>query len=292
MELRQIQYFQAVVKYNSFTEAAEQCHVSQSAISQQLRLLEEELGIQLTVRKGRSFELTPAGKHFYEKSLLLVADLNRLCLETVKIAQDNRVTLRIGYLIDYAGTELLDTINQFLSQYTNVDILLYKGTHEELYQKLLNDEVDFVLSDQRRKFSSDYVNVELCVRPICIEASELSDFADKVVVEINEIQEYPLILLASKDQESAEYDYYREILGFKNEFIFATNLEDARLLVVTKKGILPIEHNNQQVIPKGIKQIPVLKKGKPVTKKYCAFWRIDNSGYYIEEFGEQLKKQF
>lgn len=45
MELRQIQYFQAVVKYNSFTEAAEQCHVSQSAISQQLRLLEEELGI-------------------------------------------------------------------------------------------------------------------------------------------------------------------------------------------------------------------------------------------------------
>ena len=68
MLLRQIQYFQKVVECRSFTEAAEQCHISQSAISQQIRALEDELGFDLLIRRNRSFELTPAGEYFYHKS--------------------------------------------------------------------------------------------------------------------------------------------------------------------------------------------------------------------------------
>ena len=59
--LRQIQYFQAVVKNNSFSRAAEECHISQSAISQQVQALERELGFILLDRKNRTFTLTPAG---------------------------------------------------------------------------------------------------------------------------------------------------------------------------------------------------------------------------------------
>ena len=54
---RQIKYFQAVVRYHSFSEAAEACHISQSAISQQIQALERELGFLLLERKNRSFEL-------------------------------------------------------------------------------------------------------------------------------------------------------------------------------------------------------------------------------------------
>ena len=72
--LRQIQYFQAVVKNNSFSRAAEECHISQSAISQQVQALERELGFILLDRKNRTFTLTPAGAYFYQKSLILVDD--------------------------------------------------------------------------------------------------------------------------------------------------------------------------------------------------------------------------
>ena len=72
--LRQIQYFQAVVRNNSFSRAAEECHISQSAISQQVQALERELGFLLLERKNRTFSLTPAGAYFYQKSLILVAD--------------------------------------------------------------------------------------------------------------------------------------------------------------------------------------------------------------------------
>lgn len=68
MMLRQIQHFQAIVQQNSFTEAAELCHISQSGISRSIQALEDEIGAKLIVRKNRSFELTEAGEHFYKKS--------------------------------------------------------------------------------------------------------------------------------------------------------------------------------------------------------------------------------
>ena len=56
-----MKYFQAVVHNNSFSKAAEECHISQSAISQQIQALERELGFHLLKRKNRKFILTSAG---------------------------------------------------------------------------------------------------------------------------------------------------------------------------------------------------------------------------------------
>lgn len=72
--LKQIRYFQAVVRCKSFSQAAEECFISQSAISQQIQTLERELGVTLLHRENRKFSLTPAEEHFYQKSLLLTAD--------------------------------------------------------------------------------------------------------------------------------------------------------------------------------------------------------------------------
>ena len=75
--LRQIRYFQSVVRNNSFSEAAEECHISQSAISQQIMALERELGFPLLERKNRKFVLTPAGEHFYKKVWFWLPITNR-----------------------------------------------------------------------------------------------------------------------------------------------------------------------------------------------------------------------
>ena len=55
MLLKQIQYFQAVVENNSFSEAAEVCHISQSAISQQIKALEDDLGLLLSKERAAAF---------------------------------------------------------------------------------------------------------------------------------------------------------------------------------------------------------------------------------------------
>lgn len=63
--LKQLKYFQSVVRLNSFSEAAEENFISQSAISQQVQALERELGFLLLKRKNRSFTLTPAGEYHH-----------------------------------------------------------------------------------------------------------------------------------------------------------------------------------------------------------------------------------
>lgn len=77
-----------MVDNNSFTEAAEQCYISQSAISQQIQSLENELGIKLIQRKNRRFFMTPAGEYFYIHGKVILEEIENLRRETVKIGQE------------------------------------------------------------------------------------------------------------------------------------------------------------------------------------------------------------
>ena len=89
MLLRQMQYFVSVVNANSFTEAAEQMYISQSAISQQMRALEDELGVELIHREKRRFSLTPAGEYFYRNSLRVLDEVERLKRESVRVSKQD-----------------------------------------------------------------------------------------------------------------------------------------------------------------------------------------------------------
>ena len=159
--LKQLRYFQSVVQLNSFSEAAEENFISQSAISQQVQALERELGFQLLECKNRTFILTPAGAYFYQKSLILTADYERMCAEAAKIAKGEQAALKIGFLRGYTGTEFQRALALFLEKHPDVEVPVISGSHEKLYGFLRAGEADLVLNDQRRAFSDEYVNLLL-----------------------------------------------------------------------------------------------------------------------------------
>lgn len=226
--LRQIKYFQAVVRCGSFTQAAEECYISQSAISQQIQALEQELDIKLLVRGNRKFSVTPAGKYFYEKSLAFVADFEKLCRETVRIAHEDDPQLCIGYLKCYSGKEFQQAVEDFTRKYPDVVIHIISGNHEELYDELRLGRVDLILSDQRRAFSDEYVNSILTTSECYIEVAGRSPIAVAESIDIQELKDIPCILVASKAQRKNEQSYYHDIVGISSEFLFAENLEEAR----------------------------------------------------------------
>lgn len=86
MLLRQIKYFVTVVDTGSFTEAAEECFISQSAISQQILSLEKELGVQLLVRSTRRFTLTEPRKYLYSHGKKLLGETEKLKNGTIAAA--------------------------------------------------------------------------------------------------------------------------------------------------------------------------------------------------------------
>ena len=113
MLLKQIEYFLKVVDTGIFSEAAEQCFISQSAVSQQIKTLENELGLQLLKRHNRTFSLTPAGELFYRKCTVLLNVLDGIIRETKAIGRNEKPVFRIEYLKCYGRYEFQNTVSEF-----------------------------------------------------------------------------------------------------------------------------------------------------------------------------------
>ena len=202
--LRQIKYFQAVVRNNSFSEAAEECHISQSAISQQIKALETELGFPLLERKNRKFVLTPAGEHFYKKSLVLIADYEQMCREAAKIAHGDAAVLKIGYLRSYNSPEVHQALDEFSAKYPDISVQLLYGNHEELFTLLRTGGADLVLNDQRRAFSDEYVNLILATSRMYIELATRNPVATLSSVTVQELKNIPCILVVHRSSKNGQ----------------------------------------------------------------------------------------
>ena len=96
MELRQIRYFVAVAEERSFSRAAERLRIAQSGLSQQIRVLERSIGVQLFDRNARPIELTPEGDVLLERARLMLELADRVLEEVNVVARDHRSILKFG----------------------------------------------------------------------------------------------------------------------------------------------------------------------------------------------------
>jgi DNA-binding transcriptional LysR family regulator len=288
-----MEYLQAVVETGSFYEAAEKCHVSQSAISQQIKKLEDELDVMLLERHNRTFTLTPAGEHFYKKSVIINSDIKQLIRETKRIDNKDVATLRLGVYKGYHGNEFSEAIADFSEKYPSVKISVMNGSHDDLYYAMENDIIDLALNDQRRAFSSAYNNLILSTSTTYIEVSARNPIAKLNEVSVNDLKNTPCILVINKESQDEERKYYEEYVGLTGDFLFAESLPDARIRIITSQGYMPVDViDNSDFFDTSVTRIPLVRNGEPVTKTYCAFWKKENSGYYIEEFADILSTVF
>ena len=293
MLLRQIEYFQAVIANGNFYEAAEQCHVSQSAVSQQIKKLEEELDVKLLDRHNRTFSLTPAGEHFYRKSLVITGDIRQMLRETKRIAANDNKTLRIGYYKGYHGNELSEAISLFSEKYPTIDVQITVGSHEELYRAMENGSIDLALSDQRRAFSDAYNNAILAESTLYVEVSVKSPLSKLPCLEITDLKNTPCILIMNPSGQKEEQEYYETIIGLHGEFLFADTIQEARLKIVTGQGYMPVDVIGEQAwFDTTVFRIPLVRNGEPVKKTYCAFWKKINAAAYMKDFADILKSCF
>ena len=292
--LRQIKYFLAVVDCRSFTEAAEQCFISQSAISQQISALEKDLGVELMRREGRKFTLTPAGEYLYHHGRDLLQQAEHLREETIRIGTDAQPPLRIGYLDGYEGKEMQETIFEFTELHPDVLLQVAKFSHEELFTQVSQNELDLVFSYQRRAFSEEYENYHLRYVPCLIEMSVRNPLAQLGHVTPEQLRELPCILIAKKEQREIEQDFYQKVLGIGRRYDFAESLDDARLSVLGNRGFLPVaDVGRSSDTHVGIRRLPIRQKNDhPIQFNYCAFWKKENANPYIREFVSIFQAKF
>jgi hypothetical protein len=150
-----------------------------------------------------------------------------------------------------------------------------------------------VFNDQRRAFSELYVNFPVFTAFTYAELSAGSPLAGCPGLTMEELRRIPCVLVSSRDQRETEQDYYRNILGFSGSFLFAQNLEEARVMVAASRGFLPIESvPGRSQTGTTIRRIPILQNGQQIERRYCAFWKKERDSEQIRAFVELLKKSY
>lgn len=293
MELRQIEYFCAVVESGSFTRAAERCLVSQSAISQQVKALEGEFGFELLRRHGRSFDVTPAGELFARKASSLLSQLEDARYEAEGLANGWATTLSVGYLNRYEGWEVQAAVTAFASRHPHIPVHTTAGSHDTLYHLILNHDVDVLFSDRRRALSDTYFNRHLFDGWQYVEVSEASGVAWAERLTVAELSSLNCILISSEDQEEVERTYYRDVLGFRSSFLFARSREEGRMMVAGNRGFMPVETRAQNGRSgSAIRRIPLVGPQGQLKSEYYCYWPKDRTNRLIEEFSDILAGMF
>lgn len=195
MEIRQINYFIKAAEMLHFTEAAAACFVTQSTLSQQIKQLEEELGMLLFDRVGKHVRLTEAGNVYLNHARQIVLDVKKSKQAILEL--NNLVTgdLKIG--VTYAfSSMLLPALAPFSSKYPGIKIVVEYGTAGELEHNLKQAELDVILAFHDQT-DNDNVSLEmehLFSSRISMVVSKKHPLAGLKKISLNELAKIELIL--------------------------------------------------------------------------------------------------
>jgi DNA-binding transcriptional LysR family regulator len=143
VELRHLRYFAAVAAHGSFSRAANQLHLTQPALSRQVKSLEEEIGIALIVRGQNAMSLTSAGEAFYEEAKDILARVD-LAVRRIKTRPPGE-KLRIGYVHSLTAGIMPRVVERFQSYNKDVFLELSDLTTDTMWQRAAAEQIDIAI---------------------------------------------------------------------------------------------------------------------------------------------------
>lgn len=146
MNSNQLKYFVSAAQLHSFTRAANEHYISQTAITQQIRALEQSIGVQLFNREKRPVELTPAGAVFLIEAKAILERMEAAVSKTREAATGLVGSLKIGYIKGYERSGLSSWLRRFHKQNPNILISCFRCDTDTLAAGLLDGDYDMVFT--------------------------------------------------------------------------------------------------------------------------------------------------
>jgi DNA-binding transcriptional LysR family regulator len=144
VSLRQLRVFEAVARRSSYTRAAEELHLSQPAVSMQVRQLEDQVGMPLFERIGKGIGLTEAGREIYHYSRSINRALAEMddVVQSLKGVSRGRLSIAVASTINYFAPRVLA---EFHRRYPGIHLTLDVTNRERIVRQLESNQVDMVL---------------------------------------------------------------------------------------------------------------------------------------------------
>lgn len=241
MELFQINYVLAVAQYRNFTRAAAELCLTPPSLSQQIKKLEDELGVELFIRTTRSVKLTQAGTEFVDRAQKITKDISDIDGIMKKYVAGESGQLSIGCTPAMKSYGISHLISLFSKKYPNILLNFHEAECFDLYEPLYNGKIDLALLTAFDKAEPGKIKLDgypLVDDEIVIVTCTDHPFASKKVINLKEASEESFILI------SRTSGVYRDTVdachhaGFEPKFTYSTQYVDTCLgLVAEGAGI-------------------------------------------------------
>lgn len=216
LEFRQLYTFIQVAQQQSFSKAAENLGYSQSAVTVQIRSLEEELHTKLFLRMGKHIALTDQGRRFLSGAYNTIFEANQAKL-SIQDRDQLQGTLHIGALDSLCASSLPHILQHFRSEHPQVSIRITTGSPEELVRKMDQGLLDLIyILDEPRYNSSWHKEMEVQEDIVFVASNDVAaELAGRETLRVADLMDLPLFLtereanyhralghyIASQDQE-------------------------------------------------------------------------------------------
>lgn len=203
MDLRKMYYFNATVKYRSFSRAAKALHISQPSLSNAIKALEQEMDTPLIERTTKQFQLTEMGQQFWERSKGLVAQFEVMQTELRELSKGEQLEIRLG-VIESANYWLSQVITDYQKLYPSNQLTLIDTLYNQtVRQALLGLHVHGVITNQH--IVDEEIQSELLYNePYVVLIKKDHPFAQKEQLMLKDFTEEPLIIGMPEFQTSAQ----------------------------------------------------------------------------------------
>ena len=192
MELDQLRYFLRVAERGSFTRAAEDLLISQSALSRSIQKLEEELGQPVFERKTRSISLTDAGSLLQGRAQQVLSILEDTKAEITDDGKSGRI--RIGAIPTIAPYFLPDVLRQFSQDFPKATVVVQENTTDNLIKSCTQGEVDLAIL--ALPIPAKYLEIEvLFEEELLLVLPPGHPLVKKKTIRVSDVEPYPFVLL-------------------------------------------------------------------------------------------------
>ncbi len=299
MNINQLKYFIAVAEYRSFTKAANQYYISQTAITQQIQALEETMNVLLIDRSHRPIALTPAGNIFLHEARSILERMNTAMGKVRDASVGLAGTLRIGYTKGYERSNLSNILRAFHLEFPNILITCYRCDTDMLAAGLFNSDYDIIFTwdstNILQESGIEYRLIELAPLVVALYAGH--PFAQRNSLSRGELRDETILYMSpSATGESFGDNHFMELYrlsGYQPNILFRSNdIESILMMIAAEEGIsiLPSYVTSKLGDADNLVFVPLVGEGE--YEKIISVWKKEDKSPALRHFIHKIISEF
>jgi len=239
MELRQLQYLRHIARVSGFRRAADELDMSQATLSEQIKLLEQELGVRLFERGGRNLALTEAGKTLLARAERVLEEVKAAQEEMLEFAHLDRGQLIVGTMTGNGPFWLPSFLAAFMRQHPHLELTLVERVSGVLLRMLEAGEVHvacILVPTEHPDVPPDIFTREVYCRELVVVVSPSHRFAQRTSVTLEEVAQERLILTTPEEAPRRVVDRAFRAHGLQPQVSFEAD-DPMTLIGLAAEGI-------------------------------------------------------